>query len=456
MSIIFISYRRDDSAPYAGRLYDRLTARFGKGQVFMDIDHIEPGEDFVEVINRKVSACETAVVLIGKAWLSATDGEGRRRLDDPEDFVRLEVAAALQRKVRVVPVLVGGAAMPRMQQLPEPLALLSRRNAIEISDSHFHADVDRLIGALERSAVPSAPGTGDTLPYQGFAPEDAEAARVKAPVSSPSIPHPATPPAVPLSAVETAPTPANSGTAEPPPQVASAPDRAVAEVAPKSPPSSRGAAFEIGYKAARASRASAGLIPGKGRQVALAGAVLGAVVVAFFAPRWSGGPASSEPVASESQHSSPSEVKPADAVTQPAAAPAAPSVSTAALLDDVRETPPLIEPELTKGSSPGLHKELVARAVAGSAEAQFELGVEYENGSIVVSKNLDKAAKWYGLAAAQGYPLAKQGLDDVESLVLRGDKAQDSRMVGRWLARSSAYQKILDEQAKEAIKRIRG
>lgn len=151
MSLIFISYRRDDSAPYAGRLYDRLTQHFGKGQVFMDIEQIEPGEDFVEVIGRKVGACEAAVVLIGKSWLSAVDGEGRRRLDDPEDFVRLEVAAALKRNVRVLPVLVGGAKMPKVQQLPEPLALLARRNAFDISDSRFHADVDKLIETLERA-----------------------------------------------------------------------------------------------------------------------------------------------------------------------------------------------------------------------------------------------------------------------------------------------------------------
>ena len=150
MSRIFLSYRREDASAYAGRVYDRLVAHFGAGQVFMDIDQIEPGEDFVQVIDRKVGACETAVVLIGKGWLSASDGEGRR-LDNPEDFVRLEVAAALQRNVRVVPVLVGGAAMPRMQQLPEPLALLSRRNALEISDTRFHSDVDRLIKALERA-----------------------------------------------------------------------------------------------------------------------------------------------------------------------------------------------------------------------------------------------------------------------------------------------------------------
>jgi len=151
VSLIFVSYRRDDTAPYAGRLYDRLTAHFGKGQVFMDIDHIAPGEDFVEVIDRKVGACSIAVVLIGRHWLTAVDAEGKRRLDDPEDFVRLEVAAALQRNVRVVPVLVAGAPMPKPQQLPGPLAALSRRNAFEISDSRFHADVDRLIEALERA-----------------------------------------------------------------------------------------------------------------------------------------------------------------------------------------------------------------------------------------------------------------------------------------------------------------
>jgi hypothetical protein len=90
MTRVFISYRRDDSAAYAGRLYDRLTAHFGEGQVFMDIDQIEPGEDFVEAIQRTVSACETAVILIGKGWLNAADSEGKRRLDDPDDFVRLD------------------------------------------------------------------------------------------------------------------------------------------------------------------------------------------------------------------------------------------------------------------------------------------------------------------------------------------------------------------------------
>ena len=148
---LFINYRREDTAPYAGRLYDRLIAHFGEDQVFIDIDQIEPGEDFVEVINRKVGTCDIAIVAIGPNWLRATDASGKRRLDDEEDFVRMEIVAALQRDIRVIPVLVGGAQMPRKQDLPEPLAPLSRRNAIELSETRFHADVKRLIEAIEKS-----------------------------------------------------------------------------------------------------------------------------------------------------------------------------------------------------------------------------------------------------------------------------------------------------------------
>src|SRR5437763_294213 len=148
---LFINYRREDTAPYAGRLYDRLTAHFSQDQVFMDIDQIEPGEDFVEVINRKVGSCDIAIVAIGPNWLRATDVSGKRRLDDEEDFVRMEIVAVLQRKIRVIPVLVGGARMPGRHDLPEALAPLSRRNAIELSETRFHADVNRLIEAIEKS-----------------------------------------------------------------------------------------------------------------------------------------------------------------------------------------------------------------------------------------------------------------------------------------------------------------
>jgi TPR repeat protein len=148
---LFINYRREDTGHAAGRLYDRLIAHFGEDQVFIDIDQIEPGEDFVEVINRKVGACDIAIVAIGPNWLHTTNASGKRRLDDEEDFVRMEIVAALQRKIRVIPVLVGGARMPGRHDLPEALTPLSRRNAIELSETRFHPDVNRLIEAIERS-----------------------------------------------------------------------------------------------------------------------------------------------------------------------------------------------------------------------------------------------------------------------------------------------------------------
>jgi hypothetical protein len=147
---LFITYRSEDTAPDAGRLYDRLVTHFGEEQVFVDVDQIEPGEDFVEAINRKVGACDIAMVSIGPNWLGATDASGKRRLDDREDFVRMEIVAAFERKIRVIRVLVGGARMPRKQDLPEALAPLSRRNAIELSETRFHSEVSRLIEAIEK------------------------------------------------------------------------------------------------------------------------------------------------------------------------------------------------------------------------------------------------------------------------------------------------------------------
>ncbi|MFH1006595.1 MAG: toll/interleukin-1 receptor domain-containing protein [Candidatus Latescibacterota bacterium] len=150
MAEIFVSYRREDSAGYSGRLYDQLSAHFGKENTFMDIDAITPGEDFVTVLEQKVASCNALIAVIGKSWLTCTDGQGRRRLDDPQDFVRLEIAAALNRQIPVIPTLVGGANMPRQQDLPEALTMLARRQAIEISDTRFHQDAILLIEALER------------------------------------------------------------------------------------------------------------------------------------------------------------------------------------------------------------------------------------------------------------------------------------------------------------------
>ena len=150
MSGIFISYRREDSAPYAGRLYDRLSTRFGAEQVFMDVDDIPPGADFVTHIDAKVGSCDAMVVVIGKNWLTARSAEGQLRLSDPNDFVGLEVSLALQRGVLVIPVLVGGAQIPKPEELRTDLKPLARRNALTLNDPEFQRDADILVQTLEK------------------------------------------------------------------------------------------------------------------------------------------------------------------------------------------------------------------------------------------------------------------------------------------------------------------
>ncbi|HWZ73600.1 MAG TPA: TIR domain-containing protein [Casimicrobiaceae bacterium] len=149
MNGIFISYRRDDAPGYAGRLYDRLAAHFGADHVFMDVQGIEPGVDFVDAIERALGSCEILIVLIGKDWLAA-DNAGRRRLDDPNDFVRVETATALARGIRVVPVLVEGVEMPRGDSLPTELLPLVRRQAVELSHKQWDATSADLIRTLEK------------------------------------------------------------------------------------------------------------------------------------------------------------------------------------------------------------------------------------------------------------------------------------------------------------------
>src|SRR5215471_7105583 len=142
---IFVSYRRQETSHLAGRLYDRLTDRFGEDQVFIDVDTIEPGVDFTEEISRAVEACKVLLAVIGPDWLTATNERGQRRLDDPDDIVRLEIEAALARHVRVIPILVEGAVMPGRDDLPESLAGLARRNALLIRHDSFRSDVGRLV-----------------------------------------------------------------------------------------------------------------------------------------------------------------------------------------------------------------------------------------------------------------------------------------------------------------------
>src|ERR1700741_3460316 len=132
MGAVFISYRRGDSSGAAGRLYDRLVASLGKQRVFMDVDSIEPGWDFIEVLDRHLAECEVVLAVIGPAWLSTTDAQRRRRIDDEADFVRLEIAGALSRGIRIIPILVDGARPPAAFDLPEDLKALARRQAIEV------------------------------------------------------------------------------------------------------------------------------------------------------------------------------------------------------------------------------------------------------------------------------------------------------------------------------------
>lgn len=153
MPSIFLSYRRDDSAGYAGRLRSSLESRVGVGSVFRDVDAIEPGQDFVDAIETRVQACRVFIALIGQEWLEAANAAGGRRLDETEDYVRREVAAALSRHdLRVIPVLVEGASMPGASDLPGELQPLARRHAVSLRDETWESDVDRLADAIRKSA----------------------------------------------------------------------------------------------------------------------------------------------------------------------------------------------------------------------------------------------------------------------------------------------------------------
>jgi invasion protein IalB len=145
---IFINYRRDDSIGTAGRLHDRLAQVFGRKSLFMDVDTIPAGVDFVEHLNTQVGKCEVFLVIIGPHWLDAKDDAGRRRIENPDDFVSIEIAAALSRDIRVIPVLVDGAQMPKAGDLPERLKPLVRRNAVEVRNTQFGRDAQALAAKI--------------------------------------------------------------------------------------------------------------------------------------------------------------------------------------------------------------------------------------------------------------------------------------------------------------------
>jgi hypothetical protein len=148
---IFVNYRRDDSPGTAGRLRDRLADAFGPDSLFMDVDNIPAGVDFASHLSAQVAACDVFLAIVGPNWLNATGETGGRRIDDPDDFVRIEIAAALARNIHVIPLTIDGARLPKADELPDPLKPLIRRQAVEVRNAHFHRDAEALIEKLHRA-----------------------------------------------------------------------------------------------------------------------------------------------------------------------------------------------------------------------------------------------------------------------------------------------------------------
>jgi len=193
---IFVSYRRSDSEGEAGRLFDDLLPFFGEQSVFMDVAAIEAGCDFRLAIEDGVSRCGVLLVMIGPEWLNTKDEAGARRLDSPKDFVRLEVAAALQRNIPVIPVLVRGAKMPAAEQLPGALTELAYRNCVELTHARWKSDLQLLVEALRRlvgdtkpaaKVEPPAPAVSDTPRRKTTTKKASKAAEAKAAHFDPAV-----------------------------------------------------------------------------------------------------------------------------------------------------------------------------------------------------------------------------------------------------------------------------
>jgi TIR domain len=160
MHNVFISYRRDDTAGNAGRLADSLEPFLGSGQIFRDVQDIHPGDDFVKAIEQNLQNTTVVLIVIGKDWLNAKDALGQFRLNDPKDFVRLEIETALQHNHQIIPVLVDNATMPKPEDLPEAIAPMASRQAIEIADTRWDEDINRLLKVLAISQTRLDNNTG--------------------------------------------------------------------------------------------------------------------------------------------------------------------------------------------------------------------------------------------------------------------------------------------------------
>ena len=162
---IFMCYRREDAGGFARALYDELADRYGESAVFRDLDALAPGEDYTDRIDEAIATCDVALILIGGSWATATDDAGHRRLDDPDDLLVREVAAALAPERTVIPVLIESAVMPAERELPPSIVGLARRNAIAVSDARWRPDVDRLCDAIgPPSGRPSMPSDTGAVP----------------------------------------------------------------------------------------------------------------------------------------------------------------------------------------------------------------------------------------------------------------------------------------------------
>ena len=159
---VFISYRRDDSSGHAGRVHDRLQREFGHDLLFMDVDGIPLGANFVKVLGEEVVKCDALLAMIGPGWLDAHDENGKRRLENPDDFVRIEIGTALKRGIPVIPILLEGTRIPKADQLPEDLKELAVRNGLDVRHASFPQDMERLVRALKGIQPPQ--GVASTIP----------------------------------------------------------------------------------------------------------------------------------------------------------------------------------------------------------------------------------------------------------------------------------------------------
>ncbi len=164
---IFINYRVHDTAGETGRLVDRLKQRFSDEQIFMDIDKIEPGLDFTKAISKSLESCDIMLAIIGPHWLGVNPANNTSRIKNPNDWVKTEISTALQRDIRVVPVLVDGGQLPDADELPDELQPLLLRQSYEISNKRWDYDTEQLINLLIKSGITPKPSTANNVNNTG-------------------------------------------------------------------------------------------------------------------------------------------------------------------------------------------------------------------------------------------------------------------------------------------------